>query len=80
MQEVRQYVEDVGQNLHHNQRARKTVQSIPKIPRVVKSDGTPVMIELVEGSDIASIDAVIHRIAENPLVETTDSKVARWID
>ncbi len=62
---------------------RKTVQAVRKIPGVVQADalfGTPDVIAIVEGKDIASMDAVIDRIAENPLVATTDSKVARWID
>jgi DNA-binding Lrp family transcriptional regulator len=62
---------------------RKTVQAIRKIPGVSKADalfGTPDVIAIVEGDDIASMDKVIDRIAENPLVASTDSKVARWID
>jgi hypothetical protein len=35
---------------------------------------------LVEGEDIAEMDAVIDRIAELPGVLDTESKVARWID
>jgi hypothetical protein len=48
---------------------RKVVQSVRKIPGVAKADalfGTPDVIAIVEGSDIATMDAVIDRIAENP--------------
>jgi len=61
---------------------RKVTQALRKIPGVSKADalfGTPDVIAIVEGSDIASMDAVIDRIAENPLVVATDSKVDRWI-
>lgn len=62
---------------------RKVVQAIRRIPGVVKADalfGTPDAIAVVEGDDIASMDAVIDRIVEVPEVIGTDSKVARWID
>jgi DNA-binding Lrp family transcriptional regulator len=62
---------------------RKVTQAIRKIPGVAKADallGTPDVIAIVEGSDIGSMDAVIDRIVENPLVAATDSKVARWIE
>jgi DNA-binding Lrp family transcriptional regulator len=61
---------------------RKVVQAIRKIPGVVKADalfGAPDAIAIVEGDDIASMDAVIDRIVEVPEVIGTDSKVARWI-
>jgi DNA-binding Lrp family transcriptional regulator len=62
---------------------RKVTLAIRKIPGVAKADallGTPDVIAIVEGSDIGSMDAVIDRIVENPLVAATDSKVARWIE
>ena len=62
---------------------RRAVQAIRKIPGVVKADallGTPDAIAIVEGDDIASMDAVIDRIVEVPEVAATDSKVARWIE
>lgn len=62
---------------------RKVVQAIRKIPGVVKADalfGTPDAIAIVEGEDIASMDAVIDRLVEVPEVAGTDSKVARWIE
>jgi hypothetical protein len=62
---------------------RKTVQAIRQMAGVVKADalfGTPDAIAIVEGDDIATMDAVIDRIVEVPEVMATDSKVARWID
>ena len=62
---------------------RKTVQALRKIPGVVKADalfGTPDAITIVEGDDIATMDAVIDQLAEIPEVLATDSKVARWIE
>jgi len=62
---------------------RKTVQAMRRIPGVLKADalfGTPDAIAIVEGDDIAAMDAVIDRIVEIPEVMSTDSKVARWID
>lgn len=50
---------------------------------VVRADallGTPDVIAIVEGEDIAAMDAVIDQIAELPGVLDTESKVARWID
>jgi DNA-binding Lrp family transcriptional regulator len=61
---------------------RKVVQTIRQIPGVARADalfGTPDVIAIVEGEDIASMDAVIDRIVELPEVSSTDSKVARWI-
>ena len=65
------------------QQSRKVVRSIRQIPGVVKADGlfgTPDAIAIVEGEDIATMDAVIDRIVEVPGVLGTDSKVARWIE
>lgn len=62
---------------------RHVVQTIRKIPGVVKADalfGTPDAIAIVEGDDIASMDSVIDRIVEVPEVAGTNSQVARWID
>jgi hypothetical protein len=62
---------------------RKAVQIMRQIPGIVKADalfGTPDAIALVEGDDIAAMDAVIDSIVEIPEVLATDSKVARWID
>lgn len=65
------------------QQPRKVVQSIRKIPGVVRADAlfdTPDAIAIVEGDDIAAMDAVIDNIVALPEVLGTDSKVARWID
>jgi DNA-binding Lrp family transcriptional regulator len=62
---------------------RKVVQAIRQIPGVIKADalfGTPDAIAIVEGDDIAQMDAVIDRIVEVPGILGTDSKVARWIE
>lgn len=62
---------------------RKVTRAIRGIPGVVRVDalfGTPDVIAIVEGEDIASMDAVIDRIVEIPDVLSADSKVARWID
>ncbi len=62
---------------------RKVTRAIRGISGVVRADalfGTPDVIAIVEGEDIASMDAVIDRIVEIPDVQSTDSKVARWID
>jgi DNA-binding Lrp family transcriptional regulator len=64
-------------------RPRKVVQAIRQIPGVVKADalfGTPDAIAIVEGADLAAMDAVIDRIVEIPDILGTDSKVARWIE
>jgi DNA-binding Lrp family transcriptional regulator len=61
---------------------RKVVQTIRRIPGVSRADalfGSPDVIAIVEGEDIAAMDAVIDRIVEVPEVDGTDSKVARWI-
>jgi len=61
---------------------RKTVQAMRAIEGVVKADalfGSPDAIAIVEGADIASMDAVIDRIVALPAVVATDTKVARWI-
>ncbi|MBN1201347.1 MAG: Lrp/AsnC ligand binding domain-containing protein [Anaerolineae bacterium] len=62
---------------------RKVVQTIRQFPGVVKADalfGTPDAIAIVEGNDLAEMDAAIDRIFELQEVVGTDSKVARWID
>jgi len=64
-------------------RPRKVVQAIRQIPGVVKADalfGMPDAIAIVEGADIAAMDAVIDHIVEVPDILGTDSKVARWIE
>jgi hypothetical protein len=62
---------------------KRVVREIRKLEGVVRADallGTPDVVAIVEGDDIAAMDAVIDRIAELPGVLDTESKVARWID
>jgi DNA-binding Lrp family transcriptional regulator len=62
---------------------KRVVREIRRLEGVIRADallGTPDIIAIVEGEDIAEMDAVIDRIAELPGVLDTESKVARWID
>jgi hypothetical protein len=62
---------------------KRVVREIRKLGRVVRADallGTPDIVAIVEGDDIAEMDAVIDRIAELDGVLDTESKVVRWID
>jgi hypothetical protein len=62
---------------------KRVVREIRKLDRVVRADallGTPDIVAIVEGGDIAEMDAVIDRIAELDGVLDTESKVVRWID
>lgn len=62
---------------------KRTLARIRKIEGVIHADalfGSPDIIAIVKGTDIADMDAVIDRIAELEDVESTDSKVARWLD
>lgn len=55
---------------------------VRKIAGVVRADalfGTPDVIAIVEGEDIAKMDAVIDQIAGLSGVRDTDSKVIRWV-
>jgi hypothetical protein len=62
---------------------KKVLSKIRKISGVVHADalfGSPDIIAIVAGSDIKNMDSVIDKIAEIPLIISTDSKIARWID
>lgn len=62
---------------------RRVVRQVRGLAGVVRADallGTPDLVALVEGDDIAAMDAVIDSIAELDGVLDTDSKVVRWID
>lgn len=62
---------------------KRVVREIRQLEGVVRADallGTPDIVAIVEGDDIAAMDAVIDRIAELDGVLDTESKVARWID
>jgi len=59
------------------------VRQLRGIPGVLHADaifGSPDVIAIVNGTDVADMDAVIDRIAEIPDIAGTDSKLARWID
>lgn len=62
---------------------KRVLRAVRQIRGVAHADaifGTPDVIAIVSGADIADMDAVIDQIAEVPDVAATDSKVARWID
>lgn len=61
---------------------RAVCRAIRRLPGVLRADalfGSPDVIALVAGEDVASMDAVIDAIVALPGVTATDSKVARWI-
>jgi hypothetical protein len=62
---------------------KRTVAKIRQIGGVVHADalfGSPDIIAIVKGKDIAAMDAVIDRVAGLPDIAATDSKVARWLE
>jgi DNA-binding Lrp family transcriptional regulator len=62
---------------------KRVVRAIRRLPGVMRADallGTPDIIAIVEGNDLAEMDGVIDQIAELPGVLDTESKVARWIE
>jgi DNA-binding Lrp family transcriptional regulator len=62
---------------------KRTLPKVRQIPGVIHADalfGSPDLVAVVRGSDIAAMDTVIDRIAELPDIVATDSKVARWLD
>jgi DNA-binding Lrp family transcriptional regulator len=62
---------------------KRVVREIRRLSGVIRADallGTPDIVAIVEGKDIATMDAVIDKIAELPGVLDTESKVARWIE
>jgi DNA-binding Lrp family transcriptional regulator len=61
---------------------KRIVAEVRKIAGVVRADalfGTPDVIAIVEGEDIAKMDEVIDQIAQFPGVRDTDSKFVRWV-
>ena len=55
---------------------------IRRIQGVVRADallGVPAIIAIVEGEEIAGMDAVIDEIVELDGVLDTESKVVRWV-
>jgi DNA-binding Lrp family transcriptional regulator len=62
---------------------KKVLRVVRRIRGVLHADaifGTPDVIAIVSGEDVAAMDAVIDRIAEVRDITATDSKVARWVD
>jgi hypothetical protein len=62
---------------------KRNLSLVRKVPGVIHADalfGTPDIIAIVKGDDIANMDAVIDKIAEIDDIIGTDSKVARWLD
>jgi DNA-binding Lrp family transcriptional regulator len=62
---------------------KRVCREIRKLAGVVRADallGTPDVLALVAGDDIAGMDAVIDRIVEIEGVVDSETKVARWID
>jgi len=62
---------------------KKVLRVIRRLPGVVHADalfGSPDVMAIVAGGDVADMDAVIDRIAKVRLIAAMDSKVARWID
>jgi DNA-binding Lrp family transcriptional regulator len=61
---------------------KRVVKLLREISGVVRADallGTPDIVALVEGDDVAAMDAVIDRIVEIDGVVDTESKVVRWV-
>jgi hypothetical protein len=61
---------------------RAACLAIRSLPGVVRADallGGPPVIAMVEGPDLAAMDAVIDAIAELPMVTDTDTHVVRPI-
>jgi hypothetical protein len=62
---------------------KKVLPVIRRLQGVIHADalfGSPDVVAIVTGADIAAMDAVIDAIADIPDVIATDSKVARWLD
>jgi DNA-binding Lrp family transcriptional regulator len=62
---------------------KRVVREIRTLDGVIRADallGTPDIVVIVQGRDIAEMDGVIDRIAELEGVLDTESKVVRWIE
>ncbi len=62
---------------------REVVQLLRNMPGVVRADAlfsSLDAIAIVEGEDLASMDAVIDRMVEISEILGTESNIARWID
>jgi hypothetical protein len=74
---------DLGVCVHFVETAQESASRRRRIDGVIHADalfGTPDVVAIVTGADIAAMDAVIDQIADVPDVIATDSKVARWLD
>ena len=61
---------------------RDTCRAIRKIKGVIRADalfGGPPVIAIVGGKDLSSIDEVIDRIVDLPMVKDTESHIIRPI-
>ena len=61
---------------------KRTLARVRKIRGVIHADalfGSPDVIAIVKGRDLATMDTVIDRIAEIKDIKATESKVARWL-
>jgi DNA-binding Lrp family transcriptional regulator len=61
---------------------KRIVKLLREIPGVVRADalfGTPDIVALVEGDDVAALDAVIDQMVEIDGVIDTETKVVRWV-
>jgi len=61
---------------------KRVVGELRNISGVVRADallGNPDIIAIVEGNDVAEMDAVIDKIVEIEGVLDTESKVIRWV-
>ena len=62
---------------------RAACRAIRKIPGVVRADalfGGPAVIAIVEGQDLAEMDAPIDAIVQLPMVIDTETHVVRQIE
>jgi DNA-binding Lrp family transcriptional regulator len=62
---------------------RAACRAIRKIPGVVRADalfGGPAVIAIVEGRDLAEMDAPIDAIVQLPMVTDTETHVVRQIE
>jgi DNA-binding Lrp family transcriptional regulator len=65
-----------------NPGTKRVCQEIRKLPGVVRADallGTPDVVAIVAGVDVAEMDAAIDRIVEIDGLVGSETKVARWI-
>jgi DNA-binding Lrp family transcriptional regulator len=62
---------------------KRVCRDVRRLAGVVRADallGTPDVIALVAGDDVAAMDAVVDQIVEIEGVVDSETKLARWID